>query len=122
MVQLLQFDSPAVPNLTRTSLPVWAVVSKSTGAGWHCTTAVELESETVYTHTSRVGMAVLFRGIARAYPGAVLYLKRSEQLRADGLVYKCPQARPAKNPQPLQPTQAMQPTLPLQPMQPPDAA
>lgn len=83
MVQLLEFDTPAVPNRIRTSLPVWAVVSKSTGAGWHCTAAVEVESGAVYTFVSRVGMSVLFRGIAHARPGAVLYLERAKQLCAD---------------------------------------
>lgn len=108
LVRLLESDLPAEPTRIRTSLPVWAVVSKSTGAGWHCTTAVEVESKTVYTHTSRVGMAVLFRGIARARPGAVLYLERAEQLRADGCVYKCPQPRPVKKQRPMQPPVAAQ--------------
>ena len=99
LVEMLRLlESAWQPELTvgRLSLPVWAVVSKSTGAGWHCTTAVELVSGTVYTYTSRVGMAVLFRGIGRDRPGVVLYLERAEQLRADGLVYKCPQPRPVK--------------------------
>lgn len=88
-------------------VPRWAVVSKSVGGGWHGTTALDTRTGTVYGAWTRYGTATLWRGIARARPGAVLYLGRTERLRADGLVYKCPQQRPEKDTQPVQPPTAV---------------
>ena len=83
-------------------VPPWAVVSKSVGGGWHGTTALDTRTGTVYAVWARYGTATLWRGIAGAHPGAVLYLERSERLRADGGVYKCPQLRPVKKLRPMQ--------------------
>ncbi len=85
----------------------WAVVSKSVGGGWHGTTALDTRTGTVYGAWTRYGTATFWRGIARARPGAVLYLRRAERLRADGLVYKCPQPRPENEVQPMQPPTAV---------------
>ncbi len=84
----------------------WAVVSKSVGGGWHGTTALDTRTGTVYAVWTRYGTATLWRGIARARPGAVLYLRRAERLRADGLVYKCQQPQPEEEVQPMQPPTA----------------
>ena len=64
----------------------WAVVSKGVGGGWHGTTALDTRTGTLYAVWTRYGTATLWRGIARARPRAVLYLERSERLRADGSV------------------------------------
>lgn len=85
------------------AVPPWAVVSKAVGGGWHGTTALDTRTGTVYAVWARYGTATLWRGIARARPRAVLYLERSEQLRADGRVCKCPQPRPVKKQRPTQP-------------------
>lgn len=65
-------------------VPPWAVVSKGVGGGWHGTTALDTRTGTLYAVWTRYGTATLWRGIARARPRAVLYLERSERLRADG--------------------------------------
>lgn len=85
----------------------WAVVSKSVGGGWHGTTALDTRTGTVYGAWTRYGTATLWRGIARARPGAVLYLGRAERLLADGRVYKCPQPQPEEEVQPMQPPTAV---------------
>ncbi len=67
-------------------VPPWAVVSKGVGGGWHGTTALDTRTGTLYAVWTRYGTATLWRGIARARPRTVLYLERSEKLRADGTV------------------------------------
>ena len=67
-------------------VPPWAVVSKGVGGGVHGTTALDTRTGTLYAVWTRYGPATLWRGIARARPRAVLYLERSERLRADGSV------------------------------------
>jgi len=64
--------------------------------GWHGTTALDTRTGTLHAVWTRYGTATLWRGIARARPGAVLYLERSERLRADGRVYECPPPQPVK--------------------------
>ena len=81
-------------------VPPWAVVSKGVGGGWHGTTALDTRTGTLYAVWTRYGTATLWRGIARARPRAVLYLERSERLRADGSVYKCSPPRSVKKPGP----------------------
>jgi len=88
-------------------VPRWAVVSKSVGGGWHGTTALDTRTGTVYGAWTRYGTATLWRGIARDHPGAVLYLGRTERLRADGRVYKDPQPMPEKEVQPMHPSTAV---------------
>ena len=82
------------------AVPPWAVVSKGVGGGWHGTTALDTRTGTLYAVWTRYGTATLWRGIARARPRAVLYLERSERLRADGSVYKCSPPRSVKKPGP----------------------
>ena len=66
------------------AVPPWAVVSKGVGGGWHGTTALDTRTGTLYAVWTKYGTATLWRGIARARPRTVMYLQRSERLRADG--------------------------------------
>lgn len=73
-------------------LPAWAVVSKPTGSGVHCTTAMHLQSGAMYSTVTHYGTRSAVKGAARARPGAVLYLQRPEVLQRDGLLKLVPVA------------------------------